>query len=197
MKNRQTDTINEELLIRLQKGDEKAFELIFLQYSPWVYNFVHSLLHDKTLAEDLTQNVFLKIWEKRSLIDPKQKFESYIFTIARHLVYKETESRLQAEGIINKLEKQLTATTDLDTEEEIVTGFLKEYIDQLIEELPPARKMIYKLSRQEHLSNKEIAAQLAISEKTVETQIYRSLLFIKKKLSSDTGISLLLLLLIC
>ena len=60
-----------------------------------------------------------------------------------------------------------------------------DYILQLIEELPPARKMIFSLSRFEHLSNKEIATRFSISEKTVETQIYRSLQFLREKLSSD------------
>ena len=61
--------VNEDLLKRLKVGDEKAFEDLYWTYSPQVYNFINSLLFDKSLAEDLTQNVFLKIWEKHEQIE--------------------------------------------------------------------------------------------------------------------------------
>ena len=61
--------VNEDLLKRLKAGEEKAFEDLYWIYSPQVYNFINSLLFDKSLAEDLTQNVFLKIWEKHEQIE--------------------------------------------------------------------------------------------------------------------------------
>ena len=63
-------TIDQNVLLRLKKGEESAFEAIYWKYSSWVYNFIYSLLYDSTLTEDLTQTVFLKIWEKRESIDP-------------------------------------------------------------------------------------------------------------------------------
>lgn len=81
-------------------------------------------------------------------------------------------------------------------EENIDADSLKEYIDTLVEQLPPSRKDIFHLSRRHHLSNKEIAARLSISEKTVETQLYRALRFIKQKLSDDTNLAILMLLMI-
>ena len=86
--------IDSETLARLKQGDVRAFEVIFWEYNPRVYHFVYSLLFDKLLAEDLTQTVFLKIWERREWIDPSQPFEAYLFTIARHLAYKESERML-------------------------------------------------------------------------------------------------------
>lgn len=87
------------LLIDLKNGDEKAFETLFWEYNQHVYHFVYSLLYDKSMAADLTQNVFLKIWEKHETIDPEQNFDAYLFTIARNLVYKETENRLLSEKL--------------------------------------------------------------------------------------------------
>ena len=80
-------------------------------------------------------------------------------------------------------------------EEKIDADSLRLYIDNLIEQLPLSRKEIFKLSRREHLSNKEIAARLSISEKTVETQLYRSLRFLKEKLSNDHLLAILLVVL--
>ena len=78
-------------------------------------------------------------------------------------------------------------------EKQLEANSQRDYILQLIEELPPARKTIFTLSRFEHLSNKEIACRLSISEKTVETQIYRSLQFLREKLSSDTFLACFLI----
>lgn len=195
MKKHKITVADTDILLRLKQGDEKAFEAVYWKYSSWVYNFIHSLLYDKSLAEDLTQTVFLKIWEKRAIIDPELGFDSYLFAIARNLVYKETEHRLQSEQFHVALNDHSIATDSL-TEENIDAESLREYIDTLIEQLPSARKEIFQLSRRRHLSNKEIASRLSISEKTVETQLYRALRFIKQKLSEDTNLVVLILLLI-
>lgn len=187
--------IDSDVLFRLKQGDEKAFEVVYWKYSSWVFNFIHSLLYDKSLTEDLTQTVFLKIWEKRASIDPELGFDSYLFAIARNLVYKETENRLQSEQF-NITLKDRSAETDSLMEENIDAESLREYIDTLIEQLPPSRKDIFYLSRRQHLSNKEIAARLFISEKTVETQLYRALRFIKQKLSEDANLAILVLVMI-
>ena len=77
--------VDKNLLIDLKNGDEKAFENLFWNYNERVYYFIYSLLSDKSMAEDLTQSVFLKILERREGIDPEQSFDAYLFTIARHL----------------------------------------------------------------------------------------------------------------
>ena len=195
MKKRAMAVIDLDILSRLKQGDEKAFEVIYWKYSSWVFNFIHSLLYDKSLAEDLTQTVFLKIWEKRMTIDPDLGFDSYLFAIARNLVYKETENRLQSEQF-NMILKDRSLDTDTLMEENIDAESLREYIDTLVEQLPPSRKDIFYLSRRQHLSNKEIATRLFISEKTVETQLYRALRFIKQKLSEDANLAILILIMI-
>lgn len=84
--------VNEDLLKRLKVGDEKAFEDLYWTYSPQVYNFINSLLFDKSLAEDLTQNVFLKIWEKHEQIEPGLGITAYLFTIAGILFLRRRNS---------------------------------------------------------------------------------------------------------
>lgn len=187
--------VDRSILERLRSGDEKAFESLFWAYNEHVYHFAYSLLYDRTIAEDLTQSVFLKIWERRADIDPDQSFDSYLFTIARHLVYKETENRLQAESLAETLGERFSDVDSL-TEERIDTESLRLYIHRLVEELPPARREIFCLSRFEQLSYKEIAIRLSISEKTVETQLNRALRFLRERLSSDSLIAFLLLIMI-
>lgn len=182
------------LLIKLRDGDEKAFESLFWEYNEHIYNFVFSIFHDASISEDITQNVFLKIWDKREVIDVDLNFESYIFTIARNFAYKEIELRLVSQKLSDDIAGQLIGD-DIFMEERIDAETLCEYIHNLVEELPEARRRIFQLSRYEHLSNKEIAIRLSISEKTVETQITRALRFLKSRLSSDGILSLLTILL--
>ena len=187
--------IDATVLRRLKEGDETAFESIYWKYNSHVFNFINSLLYDRVISEDITQSVFMKIWERRESIDLDKGFDAYLFTIARNMVYKETENRLLSESAFYALSQQQT-NEDFLMEEKIDADSLRLYIDNLIEQLPLSRKEIFKLSRREHLSNKEIATRLSISEKTVETQLYRSLRFLKEKLSNDHLLAILLLSLI-
>lgn len=182
--------IDATVLKRLKEGDEAAFESIYWKYNSHVFNFINSLLYDRILSEDITQSVFMKIWERRESIDPDKGFDAYLFTIARNMVYKETENRLLSESAFYALSQQQT-NEDFLMEEKIDADSLRLYIDNLIEQLPLSRKEIFKLSRREHLSNKEIATRLSISEKTVETQLFRSLRFLKEKLSNDHLLAIL------
>lgn len=187
--------IDKGVLSRLKAGDETAFEYLYWSYNSYVFNFINSLLYDNSLAEDLTQNVFLKIWEKRQNIDPEQGLDAYLFTIARNFVYKETENRLK---IIYESETsgEILNSPDSSPEENIDAASLQAYIDTLIEQLPSSRKEIFLLSRRQNLTNKEIAQRLSISEKTVENQITNALHFLKEKLSQDSSLAILALLLV-
>lgn len=169
------------LLQQIKEGDKRAFEIIYLKYSAKLYNFVVSLLHDRTIAEDITQTCFLKIWEKRTNIDLEKSFSSYLFTIARNDVYKETERLVQASKYFEKVQSK-SDELDEDTINKINALFLESHIDKLIEKLPPARREIFILNRKHHLTNKEIAQKLNISEKTVEVQMYRAMRFLKEHL---------------
>ena len=183
------------ILLRLSNDDEKAFEFIYWKYNAHVYNFANSLLYSPKIAQDITQNVFLKIWEKRHEINPEQNFNAYLFTIARNMVYKETEQKLLAEQSLRQLQEE-EDVLDMSTIQTLDYHFTEELCRSLVEELPPARREIFKLSRFERLSNKEIALRLSISERTVENQLYRATRFLKRKLLSDEGLGLLILLFI-
>ena len=185
-----SDKIGKQVLQRLKNGDEGAFDTVFWSYNSHVFHFIDSLLYDKTLAEDFTQNVFLKIWERRESINPEDSFESYLFTIARNMVYKESEKSLLSERFLEYIGNQ--QDFDGQLEAKIDAESLREYVDELVEQMPPSRRNIYYLSRKQHLTNKEIAKQLSISEKTVETQLYRALQYLRVKLADEITVLALL-----
>jgi RNA polymerase sigma-70 factor (ECF subfamily) len=178
------DSSEANQLQHLRRGDKKAFEVVYRKYSGRVYNFFLSLLRDEFAAEDLTQNVFMKIWEKRESIDPDGHFDAYLFTIARHMIARESEKRLQEECLRETLWER-GDSADTATEEFIEVESLRAYINTLIEQFPPVRKHVFTLSRIHHLSNREIGLQLSISEKTVESHLYRAMRFLKSKLNGE------------
>lgn len=182
-----------ELLEQLRLGSEKAFEALYWRYNERIYHFVYSLLFDKSLAEDVTQNIFLKIWERREGVDPSRGIDAYLFTIARHLVYKTTERMLRIESYLD-LENMGDTDDGGLGEQELEAASLRRYIERLVELMPSARQEIFRLSRFRHLPNKEIANRLSISEKTVETQLYRALRFLRERLSDDGFLGIIILL---
>lgn len=176
--------IDESILIRLKDGDEKAFDMLFWKFNPMIYNFVNSILFNKSLAEDITQQVFLKIWEKRESINLEKSFSSYIYTIARNFVYQETE-RLVYENKFISFYKANENELDNSTFEKIDAGFIESFINEVIAQLPEKQQKIFDLSRRKGYSNKEIAKELDISEKSVENHVYRTLQFLKEKMKKN------------
>lgn len=172
--------MNSQILRLLRNGDEKAFEYIFRHYYNQIYTFVLNTLFDKTFAEDITQNVFITLWEKRETINTETNIAPFLYIIARNHVYRQTEQLLLKYKYAQFQQENVDESTDV--EEDVNSQFLEKILFDFIEKLPSDRRKIFLLSRKENLSNKEIASRLHISEKTVETQIRRSLIFLKEKL---------------
>lgn len=181
--------IENNIAALLKKGDTKAFEQVFNRYYNQLYTFILRTLFDKNFAEDLTQSVFVALWENRAKIDPDKNIENYLYTIARNKVYRQTERLLLKLKHEEYLKENPMSHPNI--EDEVHSKFLENILFELIEELPKQRRKVFLMSRKENLSNKEIAKQLAISEKTVETQLRRSLLFLKQKMHYYLTLSLL------
>ncbi|MDD4159015.1 MAG: RNA polymerase sigma-70 factor [Proteiniphilum sp.] len=172
--------ITSRILRLLRKGDEKAFEYIFHLYYNQIYTFTLNTLYDKTFAEDITQSVFISLWEKREAIDPEVNIAPLLYTIARNHVYRQTEQLLLK--VKYEQQQQENAQENNDIEADVNSRLLENILAEFIEKLPSKRRNIFLLSRKKNLSNKEIASRLDISEKTVETQIRRTVIFLKEKM---------------
>lgn len=176
---------NEKIIKQLlQKNSIEAFEMLYSHYSGKLYHFLLKLSHKDTyLAEEITQRVFIKIWENRSLINPEKSFISYLCTIAKNMLINEYEHQT-VKFIYQEYISTFSATDDNSTEKEINVKILEERINALTELLPPARRQIFILSKMNMLSNKEIAEKLQLSENTIQTQLSKALKFMKDHLSN-------------
>ena len=174
---------NDRVLVeKLKGGDIACFELLYSKYSGKLYNYVLSLSKgDFYLAEEIVQNVFVKIWEIRQHISTEGSFNSFVYTVGRNMFLNVVKSRLQ-EHLYHDYVVDHETALDNSVEKEIEYKMLEEQINRLIEQLPPARRNIYVLSRVKNLPNKEIAALLDISENTVESQLNKATQFMRKNL---------------
>jgi RNA polymerase sigma-70 factor (ECF subfamily) len=174
---------NESLLVQnLSKGNLLAFNTLYNEYSNRLYRFALGYLKSEAEAEELVQEVFTKIWEKRADLKRELSFKSFLFTIAfniirRHFRTKAYLSEYFKTGVISE--------PDMQTSQKITYDSLYQYITELVNQLPERRKEIFIKSRYEGLSIKEIAEKLKISHKTVENQLTDALKFIRTNLNRE------------
>ena len=165
-----------DLLELLKKDDEEAFRKIFDFYIRKVYQFVYGYLKDTAEAEDVTQNIFQRIWEKRAMIDTSKSFGGFLFTIAYrsvidHIRKEATKKQLTKMGIADNEESVSYLTADSLAN----NHHLESLYQKALNALSQKRKEVFILSRHEGMSNKEIAEKLHISEKTVENHMTAAL----------------------
>lgn len=169
----------ERLITQLRQGSKDAFNQLYKTYWRQVYNFSRLYLNNLSVAEDVVQEVFVKLWESHDFIREGENFKGLLFIITRNLIFNQHRKSVNEEfykmTVLAAMEQP-----DFNLEEEIEARNLSEYIDQLIEEMPPRRREIFNLSRKENKSYKEIAELLQISERTVENQISEALKFLRK-----------------
>lgn len=167
------------ILEKVRGGDTAAFALLYDRYWLKVYNFARLYITSSEVSE-VVQDVFVKVWESRDTFDETKNFDGFLFIITRNIIFN------YSRRYFNELNFKMTALKGFeksyDIEEELDAADLKNYIDRLIAQLPPQRQRIFRMSREQHLTNKEIAEQCEVTEKAIERQITLALKFIKDNL---------------
>lgn len=173
--------ITDQHIEEIRAGKIKAFEILFNTFYPRVKSFAFGMIKNPYEAEEIAQNVFLKVWTNREKLWSAQSLSSYIFTIVQNEVYDFFRKKHCSLGYQESL---LSNTPDLqyEIESEYNIKEIKSIVNRTLEEMPPQRKAIYKMSREQFLSNDEIAQRLGLSKRTVEKHISLALATIKKNL---------------
>lgn len=168
------------ILEKVRFGDAAAFALLYDRYWLKVYNFAQLYIISSSEVSEVVQDVFVKVWESRETFDETKNFDGFLFIITRNVIFN------YSRRYFNELNFKMTALQGIensyDIEEELDAADLKNYIDRLIAQLPPQRQRIFRMSREQHLTNKEIAEQCAVTEKAIERQLTLALKFIKDNL---------------
>jgi RNA polymerase sigma-70 factor (family 1) len=182
MKNRPVE--NEGKLVKsLSKGNLLAFNTLFGKYSGRLYHFAYGYLKSEAESEELVQEVFTRIWEKRKELKSELSFKSFLFTIAFNIIKKHFRKET---SFSDYFKTKIHEDFDLQTTQQITYNSLYQYVTALANQLPERRKEIFIKSRFEGLSIKEIAEELKISHKTVENQLTDALKFIRDNLKKES-----------
>lgn len=185
---------DETLLKFLRISDELAFKEIYLRYWKRLYYSVLNKINNKEIAEDIVQGVFTDLWEKRE-ISTIRILHAYLDTSVKYRVINYINAVIsQKRHLSNLREKQKTEETHTDIL--LLVQELNAGIDKAINQLPKKTQTIFRLSRFEQHSNKEISRIMDLSEKTVEYHISQSLKSLRFYLKDFVQVDLLLLLLL-
>jgi RNA polymerase sigma-70 factor (family 1) len=170
-----------ELLPLVAAGDEQAFNCIVDRYWQKIYSVSLTFVKSTHLAEDIVQEVFLKLWEKRASLESIENFDSWLFIIARNRII----------SVLRKKEPSLIGqgghfpdmpTTQPATDAAVQLKQLQKIINQGLETLPEQQQRIYRMSREQELTHDEICQELGLARSTVKNNLVKTLNFLRQYL---------------
>lgn len=172
-------TYNERRLLQgVQQGDSHAFLELYNIYYPALYHYVMRFVKSPAIAEDVLQDVFLKIWEIRERINPDLSFKAYLYRISRNSVFKLMKQIAGDESLRLQVMQQFRQTVS-DADLKICWQQYEEILQAAIARLSPQRQKVFLLCREESKTYEEVAAELGISRNTVKEHMVLAMKSIK------------------
>jgi len=189
--NLEKNNITYELLTRLKNGDMLAFDWVYELYSHKLFSFVFKILKNEAEADDIVQEVFVKIWESRHKLEDYKLLNSYIFTIAYNNSIDLIRKRINNKKYLEHLKNSAVVNVAPTVISQIEFNELNNQAEKLIANLPERQKQVYVLHREEGLTYPEIAEQLGISKNTVENHMVKALKYLHQNMDNSLLINML------
>jgi RNA polymerase sigma-70 factor (family 1) len=171
---------DEGLLKLLKKQELGAFEEIYLRYWRKLYSAAYKRVQSRETAEEIVQDIFTSLWVNRHTVQI-EILASYLITAVKYKVINHYEKEMSRRHYAT-VQIQSELSSDNSTEEAVLLNELNLALQREIQKLPPKRQQIFKMSREDHLSIKQVASNLGISEKTAENQLGKALKILKLNL---------------
>lgn len=180
---------DKQLLDKVATGSVKAFRHLMLAYEPLVFNFVFKLVKSHVLAEEITQDVFLKIWEKAADFAHVESLSAWLYTVGKNHAY----NKLKEHAARRLREQDYAYNQDQvwELENQIHEKDLRLLVHDLVDQLPPQRKLIFKLKTEKGMTVDEIGQFLNLSPFTVRNQLTKSYGRIRKLLTENAYVLLI------
>jgi RNA polymerase sigma-70 factor (family 1) len=179
------------LLKRLQQGDTNAFIQIYEHYHHPLYIYILRFVKVPEYAEDVLQDVFLKMWEIRERINPQLSFNAYLYKICRNKVFKLLKKIATDEVMQGRLLQQMELYTD-EPELKLQWKQYNELVNKAIAQLPPQRQKVFKMCREQGKSYDEAALELGISKNTIKEHMVAAMKSVKEYIFRHGELSLML-----
>lgn len=175
-----TDSNEQFIINRIARGDKEAFSLLFNKYYGKVFRFILSLVKQKSIAEDLSQDIFVKLWANRRKLSTISSVDNYLFIMSRNRTLDFFRKASHKKECIDISEDILLSIASKDSTERVDDQSLINAVRMAVNAMPPKRRDIFMMSRFDGLTNDEIATLLGLSRKTVENQLTLASSQIKK-----------------
>jgi RNA polymerase sigma-70 factor (family 1) len=183
----------QELLQQIANGDTTAFEKLFLKYKDPVYSFAFHFTRNESAAEEIVQEIFLRIWLRREALPGIERPEAWIYTLTRNLSFDFLRKTATEEAFKNGWSQQTPHFTT--TQEEIELRQYKSFIHEAVQQLPPQQKQVYQLAKEKGLKYEEVAEQLGLSPNTVKSHLGTAMKSIRRYLEQHMGDAMILIIL--
>lgn len=180
------------LLSLIAQGDQHAYQAIFEKYQPAIYNAALLLSKSPDLAEDIVQDVFTIVWEKRVTLPGIEKFEGFLFITARNLIYSRMRKMASDEAYRQYLQHYFQDQQAETGHDPAAYRELEQTIHHTIRHLSPQQRKAFTLSRFQGLPHKEIAEKMGLSNLTIKSYIVQTIVILRRAISRHTMIFLLL-----
>lgn len=170
--------------------EEEAFKRLYDTYKNRLYGYVLAIVHSTHAAEDITQELFIKLWMNREMLDHVINMEQYVFAMARNKTLNYIRKAANDARLLAALQDAMTPVVN-NVEEQLLTDEYQRLVDEALEKMSPQRSLVFRLSRYQHLKLEEIASRLSLSRNTVKNHLVEALRFIRTYLTKH-GVTLLL-----
>ncbi|MBL1407556.1 RNA polymerase sigma-70 factor [Sphingobacterium sp. C459-1T] len=164
-----------ELLIRISKGDEKAFSKLYDIFYPELTRHVLSKIKDQTTAEDILHDLFLSLWRNRINITEIESIPAYLYSSVRYLILAQYRKQKRRELALSDIGDIDVIQEDIPLEDRLYYRYILDEVHREIENLPEKCKQVFKLSREHYLSIQQISEEMSISESTVKKHINKAI----------------------
>lgn len=184
----------EELLTLVAGGNQHAFTKLFEKYQNKVYKTAYYYLQSHAFAEEIVQEVFIKIWQKRDTLQSVSYFNTWLLTLSKNFIIDQLRKKASEENALQQLTEHETATTENTADYKARQYQYQRLLQDAMNNLSSQQLHIYKMAREEGLTYEQIGAKLSLSPLTVKTHMSRALQSIRKFLQEHGEVYLLLLL---
>lgn len=184
------------LLMQVAEGGEEAFGMLFHQYRNRLYAFIFSIVRSREMAEDVVQDVFLKIWLRREDLAAVDNFKAYLFRISQNHAINHLR-RMSKETLVLLEKQHRRGSGDAAADELLTYKNIQQSLNEIVNSLPLQQKTVYRLSREQNLKQEEIAQQLHISVSTIKNHMTQALRTIRERLGEYYVTAVLAGILLC
>jgi RNA polymerase sigma-70 factor (family 1) len=172
---------DQELVSRLKRGDPAAYTEIYGRYERLLFIHAYKRLQNREEARDIVQDLFIVLWARQGQLDLTSSLRAYLYTAIRNRIFDLIARQKLESDYVLSLQRFIDAG-DYSTDHRLRINQLNAIIEKEVAQLPPKMREVFELSRNEHLSHREIAQRLDIAEQTVKKQVQNALKVLKVKL---------------